>query len=98
MSSEKGLPTKDHPYEIGACYLVETVTKYFTGRLIYVGPHEIALTEAAWIVDTDRYADAMRTGNLSEIEPYPDGCAVTIGRSAIVSATQWLHKLPRDQK
>lgn len=52
---------------------VRTVTHYYTGRVVGVSDKAILLEDAAWIADTGRFADALRTGILSEVEPYPDG-------------------------
>ena len=85
------------PLTVGTAVLIRTVTHYLTGRVEAVGEHEILLSSAAWIADTGRYADALRTGTLSEVEPYPDGI-VAVGRGAIVDAAIWPHALPREQR
>ena len=86
-----------HPYEIGANYFIRTVTHYFTGRLVAVYPQELVIEEAAWIADTGRYADAIKSGNFSEVEPYPAG-EVGIGRGSIVDFCKVEFVLPREQK
>ena len=78
-------PTDASPFEIGAVYLIRTVTMIDTGRVARVTPTEIVLTDAAWIADTDRFADALKTLKFSEVEPFPDG-EVIIGRGAIIDA------------
>ena len=88
---------ESHPYEIGKNYFIRTVTHYYTGRLDAVFNQELVITDAAWIADTGRYADALKTGNFSEVEPYPDG-RVVIGRGAILDAAQLATTLPRSQK
>ena len=77
----------DHPYKIGASYLVRTVTNYFSGCLIAVYEHELVLTKAAWIADTGRFSEALKTGVMSEVEPIPGD--VIIGRGAIVDVCEW---------
>ena len=84
------------PYEIGQNYFVRTVTYHYTGKLETVTDKEIVLSGAAWIADSGRWAEALRTGKLSEVEPYPD--KVIVNRSAIVDSSLWLHELPRDVK
>lgn len=86
------------PYQIGENYFIRTVTHIDTGTLVSVGDKELVLENAAWIADTGRYADAFRTGELNEVEPYPDGAQVVIGRGAIIDAAIWPHPLPREQK
>lgn len=79
---------QDQPYQIGKCYLVRTVTNYIAGRIVCVGKNEIVVSDAAWIVDTGRFAEALKSALFSEVEPYPSGAHVIIGRGAVVDATQ----------
>lgn len=89
------------PYEIGSAYFIRTVTHHYTGKLVMVTRQELVLEEAAWIADDGRFAPFVR-GNIEgaevEIEPYPDGVRVIIGRGAVLDAVKWKAKLPRDQK
>ena len=75
------------PYRIGCSYLVRTVTNYFSGNLVAVYEHELVLTKAAWIADTGRFSEALKTGVMSEVEPIPG--QVIIGRGAIVDVCEW---------
>ena len=84
------------PFEIGKGYFIRTVTHYLTGRIVSVGQQEIVVEEAAWIADTGRYADALKSHRFKEVEPYPDG-KVIIGRGSIIDAVS-IDKLPREQK
>ena len=77
----------DHAWDIGSCYLIRTVTMIQTGRLVRVTPQELVLHEAAWIADTGRFADALRSLDFLEVEPFPDG-PVIVGRGAIVDAVK----------
>jgi hypothetical protein len=92
------LANKEHPFEIGRNCYVRTVTMIYTGRLVAVYPTEIVLLDAAWIAETARFADSMKTGEFNEVEPYPDGMLVVVGRGAIsdYAAVDW--PLPRVQK
>lgn len=87
---------KNHSYEIGQNYFVRTVTYHYTGRLIGVTSTDIVLADAAWVADSGRFANALATGELSEVEVYPD--AVIIQRTAIVDSCLWNHSLPRETK
>ena len=69
----------ESPFEIGAIYLIRTVTMIDTGRLLRVTPMELVLEEAAWIADTGRFSDALKKLSFNEVEPFPDG-EVIIGR------------------
>ena len=85
-------------FEVNKKYFIRTVTHYLTGRLLEVGDKELVLVDAAWIADTGRFATALSTGELNEVEPFPDGAKVLVGRAAIIDATEWVHDLPRKQK
>lgn len=85
------------PYQVGQNYFIRTVTHHYTGRLVRVTAKELVLESAAWIADDGRFADALKTGKLNEIEPFPDG-EIIVGRGAVIDACEWLHELPRIQK
>jgi hypothetical protein len=82
--------------QVGACFLIRTVTHYYTGRVKALTATDVVLGEAAWIPDTGRYHEALRTGVLREVEPYPDEVIVSL--TAIVDAARWDHPLPREPK
>lgn len=79
--------------EVGKSYLIRTVTHYYTGRVVECSPIRIVLEDAAWIAETGRFSDALKTGKLSEVEPYPD--QVVVSPFAVVDACEWSHELPR---
>ena len=89
--------SNSHPYNIGAKYLIRTVTHIHTGRLVEVTEHELVLEDAAWIADTGRFADALKTAKFNEVEPFPQG-RVIIGRGALIDAAELTGELPREQK
>jgi hypothetical protein len=84
----------EHAYPVGEAVYVRTVTYHYTGRISRVTPGEVVLTDAAWVADSGRWAAALATGSLSEVEPYPEG-EVAISRGAIVDVCRWAHALPR---
>ncbi len=83
-------------WEIGKTYLIRTVTMIDTGVLIAVTDQELVLTDAAWIADTGRFADAIKSAEFNEVEPFPDG-EVIIGRGAVIDAVK-INKSPRLQR
>ncbi len=86
-----------HPFT-GEKVFIRTVTHHYTGQVVAVTADEIVLTDAAWIADDGRFADALASGELSEVEPFPEGLPVRVGRGAVVEWTLWNHDLPREQK
>lgn len=92
----KGSDEKSHPYKVGENYFIRTVTHHLTGRLTRVTAKELVLADAAWIADDGRFHDALKTGKLNEVEPFPG--EVIVGRGSLIDACIWLHPLPRTQK
>jgi len=88
--------SNDNIWTVGKSYLIRTVTMTVTGKLSVVGKKELVLDDAAWIASTGRFANALTTGGLDEVEPFPG--SVIVGRGAIVDACEWTHDLPRKVK
>lgn len=85
-----------HPWLIGECYLIRTVTMIQVGKLKWVGEQELVLGNAAWIADTGRFHDCLvDPENINESEPFVND--VIIGRGSIIDATVW-HNVKVSQK
>jgi|GEM_PF-1825287 len=82
---------------VGKAIFIRTVTHHFTGRLVAVYAGELVVEDAAWIADDGRFAQAMETGQFSEVEPYPNGRLV-IGRGSIIDVFCYGKDTPRVQK
>lgn len=93
---EERMAKAKEPLEIGKNYIVRTVTFHYTGRLKAIPDGWLVLSDAAWVADSGRWADALAKGTLNEVEPYVS--EVCINRAAIVDVTAWTHDLPRAQK
>jgi hypothetical protein len=78
--------------------LIQTVTHYYTGRVVAEYESEFVLDNAAWIADTGRFSNFLASGIANEVEPIPDGTLVSINRGAIVAVLTWGHALPRVTK
>ena len=81
---------------LGKPVFVRTVTHHHTGRLVGYDKRFLVLDDAAWIADSGRWADALKTGTLNEVEPFPGCCLVAVG--AVIDVCEWHHDLPRTQK
>jgi hypothetical protein len=90
--------SSDSPWEVGENYFIRTVTHHFTGKLVAVHASEIVLTQAAWIADDGRFADAVKDGKFNEVEPFPTGAEVIVNRASLVDALKITFELPRSQK
>lgn len=84
------------PLRVGNNVLIRTVTHYQTGKIVALNPLEIVLIDAAWIADTGRFHEALKTGKLNEVEPYVG--AVSVNRGAVVDVTDWVSALPLETK
>jgi len=82
---------------VGRDVIIRTVTHTLIGTLTEVSDDVLTLLDASWIADSGRWADALRDGTLSEVEPFPGGAEVCVGRGAVVDLTRWDHALPREQ-
>lgn len=97
--SDPGGPTEKHthPYNVGAPYFIRTVTHHHTGILSAVYQHELVLEKAAWIPDDGRFSDALKSCEFNQVEPFPDGSKVIIGRASIIDAVE-IQSVPTSQK
>lgn len=80
---------------VGEKYFFRTVTYHMTGRVKKVIGSILELENAAWIADSGRFSDAIKKGNLLEVEP--------VGRAylninTVVDFFPWVHPLPEIQK
>lgn len=81
--------------EIGKSYLIRTVTLYQVGRVVAVSGQFVKLKDASWIADTGRFADALKSGEFSEVEPVGESY---INLGSIIDAFPFVHTLPKTQK
>ena len=86
-----------HPYPVGKNVFIRTVTHHHTGKLVEVTPTELVLTDAAWIADDGRLTDALTSCSFGEVELFPTGSQVIIGRGSIIDCVE-ISKLPKFQK
>lgn len=70
---------------VGTIYCFRFVTMIYTGRLLATSEQEFLIEDAAWIAETERWADFLKTGKHKEAEPY---CAnVVLNRAAMLDVT-----------
>ena len=83
-------------WEIGKSYFIRTVTMHLIGKLKNLTNKELLLENAVWVADSGRFHDALKTGSLSEVEPFVTN--VILNRECIVDSCEWIHKIPTEQK
>lgn len=89
---------KTHPFKVDNPYYIRTVTMTIVGHLKAVFDGELVLSKASWIADSGRFSDAIKKGELDEVEPFNFDEDVIVGRGAIIDCTIWSHELPTKQK
>ena len=80
---------------VGQKLFIRTVTYHMTGKVTKRIGNFIQLDQAAWIADSGRFSDALKTGKLSEVEPVG---TMWVNLSSVVDFFSWKHKLPEEQK
>lgn len=83
-------------FQVGKSYFVRAVTYHYTGRCVSWDGKELVLADAAWVADSGRFSEALASGKLAEVEPYPDDVPVVLMAGAIVDGSLWKHPLPRE--
>jgi hypothetical protein len=96
-STLSGQVSQSIPFTVGAKYFIRTGTYHFTGRLKAIAGKFLVLSDAAWIADSGRFANALKTGEMNEIEPYPDRHDLFVNIDHISDATEVDFELPRKQ-
>jgi hypothetical protein len=81
---------------LGSNVIVRSVTHYYTGKLMGYDDKWLVLHDAAWVPDTGRWAEALATGKVTEVEPYPRECLVGVG--GVIDISPWTHDLPQTVK
>ena len=85
-----------NPLQVGNQVLIRTVTCYQVGRIVEETERGYVLVDAAWIADTGRFSDALKSGEFSEVEPFVD--PVFVAHGAFCDATLYRGTLPLKQK
>ena len=80
---------------IGKKLFIRTVTYHMTGKVKARIGNFFHLTEAAWIADSGRFMNAIKNGELNEVEPVGEAM---ININSIVDMFNWKHDLPKEQK
>jgi hypothetical protein len=85
-------------FNVGENVFLRKITMILTGRVVATYDTYIELDNASWIADTGRYANAVRSGEFSEVEPYPDNLVVKVPLGDLVDGFVAPWPLPRTQK
>lgn len=88
--------TTQFPEPVGESVFMRTVTLYYTGKIKKISGGFVTLEKAAWIPDTGRFNDFLKTGKANEVEPFETD--VHIPLTSLIDITKWTHKLPQEQQ
>lgn len=80
---------------IGKKLFVRTVTYHLTGKVVRRIGNFIELEKAAWIADSGRFMQAIKDGELNEVEPVGQAW---VNLDSITDMFPWKHTLPTKQK
>lgn len=83
---------------IGKSYYIETATKFWSGRLRAVEGGFLILENAAWIADTGRWTDFLRTGEPDEVEPVPGDGVWSLNMAFVTGYREYPGKLPQERE
>ncbi len=81
---------------IGQKVFIRTVTYHLVGQVESIFANTfLKLASASWVADSGRFSNAIKTGELDEVEP--TGTAF-VNMSSVVDFYIWTHSLPMEQK
>ena len=80
---------------VGKKFFIRTVTYHLVGKVEKVFGDFIELSTASWVADSGRFMQAIKDGDLDEVEP--TGTAF-VNVKSIVDFYPWKHPLPVSQK
>ena len=83
------------PFEIGKKYFIRTVTYHLVGKVTGITGKFVHMKDASWVADSGRFMNAIKEGNLDEVEPVGN---VTFNSMSIIDVFDWKHDLPKEQK
>lgn len=80
---------------VGQKLFIRTVTYHCTGKVVKRMGAFIELEDGAWIADSGRFSNAIKNGELDEVEPVG---TMWVNLSSVVDFFPWKHGLPKTQK
>lgn len=67
---------EDHGFRVGQKLFMRTVTYHITGEVVSIDGDFLTLKDPAWVADSGRFSDAIKSCKFAEVEPLPDGWRV----------------------
>ena len=80
---------------VGKKFFFRTVTYHIVGKVETIIGNIARLSTASWVADSGRFMEAIKDGELSEVEPVGNWF---INLNSLTDFGEWKHKLPTKQK
>ena len=96
VDSKEEKPPK-YRLQVGGKYCFRTVTMIYTGEIVEIQGDLLVLKNAAWIPETNRWNESIKTGIFKEVEPYPENEPVFVFKGALLDVCA-IPQLPREVK
>ena len=80
---------------VGKKVFIRTVTYHLVGKVEDVDDGFLELSGASWVADSGRFMQAIKDGELREVEPVG---AAYVNAASITDMFPWEHELPTRQK
>lgn len=95
LSAEEKMDISDISDFVGKKLFLRTVTYHMLGKVEKVIGRILQLSDASWIADSGRFMNAIKTGELKEIEPVGTWF---VNLDSTTDFGFWNHDLPTEQK
>src|SRR3990167_8431007 len=80
---------------IGGKFFFRTVTYHAVGEVKAIVGRFAVLEQASWVADSGRFMNAIKDGELKEVEPVGE---MFLNLDTVVDFFPWKNKLPTEQK
>ena len=80
---------------VGKKFFFRTVTYHVVGEVTKRFGTFVALKNASWVADSGRFMNAIKDGELNEVEPIGSW---NVNLASVVDFGLWKHALPKEQK
>ena len=95
LSQDEQTDIKSYDDLIGMKWFFRTVTYHCVGRVIGRVGDFLEMEEGSWVADSGRFMQAIRSGELSEVEPVG---RYFVNLKTVCDFFPWDHALPKVQK
>ena len=95
LTEEESICLVNYDEMIGGKSFFRTVTYHLVGKVVGRMGDFLWLENASWVADSGRFMQAIKNGQLKEVEPV-GSCGVNL--KAVTDFFPWKHPLPKEQK